>query len=107
MSLFEILGEQAAIERIQWFILGREPRALTWRGWYVGITADPSNRVYEEHRASMQDSIIVAVESEQVARAVERFFINEKGTAGGPGGGENPRFVYAFKLRSDTNPALR
>ncbi len=107
MSLFDILGKAAAIEKIQWFIASREPTPIPWGNWYVGISAEPSQRVYGEHNALIQDSIIVAVESEEAARSVEKFFVELKSTAGGLGGGLDPRFVYAFKMRPDTVPPLK
>jgi len=105
-SIFDILGRDAAIGRILGFIQSAEPTP-TWSGWYIGITNDPNRRLYEEHSASVSGSIVVAVESEAVARSVEKFFIEIYGMAGNPGGGDAPRFVYAFKMGPDTNPPLR
>ena len=102
-SIFDILGRDPAIGRILGFVQLSEPAPI-WGEWYVGITDDPNRRLYEEHRASVSGSIAVAVESEAVARSVEKFFIEVYGMAGNPGGGENPRFVYAFKMRPDTDP---
>jgi hypothetical protein len=107
MSLFNILGREDAIKAITKFIQRRESKSISWDGWYVGITADPNERVYEVHKASRYDSIIVAIESAEAARSVEKYFKEDMGTAGDLGGGMNPRFVYAFKLRPDTDPPLR
>jgi hypothetical protein len=103
MSIFDILGKEAAINEIAKFIQGRERRPL-WNRWYVGVTDNPSRRLYAEHNASSNESIVLTVESEAVARSVEKFFVERYGTAGNPGGGENPRFVYAFKMMPQTRP---
>jgi hypothetical protein len=106
MSRFDILGKEEAIEKIIGFIQGADAEPI-WSNWYVGITENPSRRLYEEHRASISGSTYVVVESERVARGVEKFLIETYGMGGNPGGGDNPRFVYAFKMRTDTEPPLK
>jgi len=105
MSRPDNLGKDAAIETIIRFVQTLEPAPI-WSEWYVGITADPKKRLYEEHKAPFTRSIYIAVESEGIARSVEKFLIESYGMAGNPGGGENPRFVYAFKKTATTDPPL-
>lgn len=105
MSIFEILEKEAAIEEIQRHILNLEPPDFTdWHSWYVGITDDPARR-HKEHTVAVGNFKVVCVQSEEIARSVENFFIEHNGTDGGEGGGASPRFVYAFKKTSYTNPA--
>lgn len=65
--------------------------------WYVGIT-DDLNRRKGEH-ASEGESVTCwqgwKADSEQIARDVEKHFL-DKGCKGGPGGGTNPTYVYIF-----------
>jgi len=98
MNLFDVKDIEGAIKEISRFILGQDSQPVDWKNWYVGVTAEPSQRVYGEHKASRYQSVVVAVESEQAARSVERYFIEERGTLGNLVGGTHPRYVYAFRL---------
>ena len=104
MSVWDILGKEAAIAEIAKFIQSKE-REPVWSRWYVGVTDNPSRRLLDEHNAPRNESIVVAIESEEVARSVEKFFIEHFRTAGNPGGGERPSFVYAFKMTPQTRPS--
>ena len=106
MSRADSLGKDAAIEAIIRFIQSLEPAPI-WNTWYVGITDDPSRRLFEEHKASYTKSIYFSLDSAATARSVERLLIDGYGMDGRPGGGEYPRFVYAFKKLPDTDPPLR
>ena len=105
MSLFDMLGKDAAVEKIIRFIQSTE-EAPIWNDWYVGITDDVTRRLYEEHRASYNKSTYVSVDSAATARSVEKFLIERYGMDGRPGGGENPLYVYAFRKLRDTEPPL-
>jgi len=103
MSLFDLLGKDAAIEKIIRYIHSSEPTPL-WNDWYVGITDDVSRKLFEEHRAHYIKSIYVSVDSVATARSVGRFLINSYGMDGKADGVEYPKFVYAFRKFPDTNP---
>ena len=105
MTLFAMLGKDAAIEKIIRFIHSTEPTPL-WNDWYVGITNDVTRRLYEEHRAPYNKSIYVSVDSAATARSVGRFLVNSYGMDGRADGAEFPRFVYAFRKLPDTDPPL-
>lgn len=58
--------------------------------WYVGIAASPRDRLFNDHnvRENGDAWIFREAASSAVAREVEYFFINVKGTHGGAGGGD-------------------
>ena len=103
MSLFEILGKDAAIEKIINYIYSTEPAPI-WNNWYVGITGDVSKRLYQEHRAPYYKSVYVSVDSAATARSVKEFLISRFGMDGRPEAGEYPWYVYAFRKTPDTDP---
>ncbi len=74
------------------------------KGWYVGIAADPKERLFNEH--GVKDAWIHREAlSASAARAIETYFIERLGTDGGSGGGdEKSKYVYAYKKKPHTNP---
>ena len=82
-----------------------ENRGGAFSSWYVGIAADARDRLFNDHSVEEEADkwIIRKATSSSVARTVEKYFIEEKGTKGGPGGGdENSKFVYAYKIQRHT-----
>ena len=75
-----------------------------WSSWYVGITADPEQRLFNDHNVDRKGAwIYVPCDSADVARDVEAYFIDILGTKGGGGGGDNAsKFVYAYTITSST-----
>jgi hypothetical protein len=76
-----------------------------YSNWYVGITADPEKRLFQDHDVPREDHwwIYRKTASEDIAREVEEYFIDVLGTAGGGGGGDgNSVYVYAYKRTSIT-----
>jgi len=73
--------------------------------WYVGIATDPEKRLYEDHNVDKNGlSIWRETENSNIAREIEKYFIEEIGTDGGTGGGDNTtKFVYAYKKTTYTN----
>ena len=72
-----------------------------YRNWYVGIAANPRDRLFSNHNVSEQFGSWIYREAanDAVARNVEQHFVNQKGTQGGSGGGDfRTRYVYAFKI---------
>lgn len=76
-----------------------------YRDWYVGITSNPRQRLFNDHRVDEGYGWIYApADSNQIARFVEGYFLN-LGCDGGSGGGDNSSTtVYAYKKTSYTNP---
>ena len=82
-----------------------ENRGGAFSSWYVGIAADARDRLFNDHSVEEEGDkwIFRKATSSSVARTVEKYFIEEKGTKGGPGGGdENSKFVYAYKSQRHT-----
>lgn len=73
--------------------------------WYVGIASDPQNRLFQDHNVSKENGwwIYQKASSDTDARAIEKFFLEQKGTQGGPGGGDSSTcFVYAYRITDHT-----
>ncbi len=71
-----------------------------YSAWYVGIAANPKNRLFSEHRVDQhRDAWIFSdAGSEAAARLIEKHFI-ALGCRGGDGGGSiATRYVYAFRM---------
>ena len=87
--------------------VGWERDSEDFPNWYVGITANPEVRLFNDHSVNEDDKndwIWKQAEDNQVAREVERHLIEKRGTQGGPGGGDDRSlFVYAYRMSSHTN----
>ncbi len=101
----DILGPQDAAAELLNFVLTHDQKPIAWSNWYVGISGNPVERL-KVHRAIEGQYSVVGVESGTVARAIEKFFIEFYHMGGYPCGGDDPRFVYVFKKRPDTDPPL-
>ena len=78
-----------------------------YKDWYVGITSDPTKRLFSDHCVNERVDawIFRTYSSDLAARSAEDYFIKTLGTDGGPGGGTNPcACVYAYKKVSYTKP---
>jgi hypothetical protein len=72
------------------------------RRWYAGIASDPKHRLFSDHNVDPSGYWIVSpMLSEAEARAAEALLL-KRGFEGGSGGGNNPRFVYAFLVTNST-----
>ena len=74
--------------------------------WYVGIASDPEDRLFGEHNVSEEKDHwhYIPADSEAIARAVEKHFLNA-GCDGGPGGGDaSSKFVYVYLKSAKTDP---
>ena len=72
--------------------------------WYVGIAADPRDRLFNDHNVDEENGIWIYREalSTYDAREIERAYL-ATGHDGGPGGGDdNSVFVYAFVKAQST-----
>jgi hypothetical protein len=78
-----------------------------YEAWYVGISSDAHDRLFNQHgvREEGDWSIYETATSSEFAREIESYFVNIRGTDGGPGGGdENADMVYAYKKAAHTDP---
>ena len=72
--------------------------------WYVGVAADPRERLFNDHAVNEQTDAWIhdTCLSTREAREIEHYFITQ-GTRGGPGGGDpDTKSVYAYKITSRT-----
>ena len=75
--------------------------------WYVGISEDPRDRLFNQHNVDEKNDywIFRTASSTDVARRIERYFVDILGTDGGLGGGDvDARAVYAYKKKAHTDP---
>lgn len=79
----------------------------SYSSWYVGITGDPKVRLFEQHDVHENGDNWIWKEagSNQEARNIESYFVNDLGTSGDTGGGDDSSvYVYAYKMNSHTEP---
>lgn len=72
--------------------------------WYVGIAADPEQRLFNDHGVSKNSGawIWIRAASADDARAAEKSLL-ALGMTGGPGGGdEESDCVYGYRITSTT-----
>ena len=81
-------------------------RGGSYSEWYVGIATDPETRLFNDHNVNRDTDkwIYKKADSEQMARDVEVYFLNQLKTDGGTGGGNIPNFVYAYRKSNHTEP---
>ncbi|MBN2026593.1 MAG: hypothetical protein JW854_07545 [Actinobacteria bacterium] len=82
-------------------------RGGPYPSWYVGISSNPRMRLFEEHSVREEGNpwIYRTAFDSTIARRIEAYFIDNLGTDGGPGGGdEASTAVYAYKKQPHTNP---
>lgn len=75
--------------------------------WYVGVSKAARDRLFNQHGVKEKgDSWVYrTASSSKIAREVEAHFVNELGTDGGTGGGdETATMVYAYKKARHTDP---
>jgi len=78
-----------------------------YRAWYVGVSKDPRDRLFNGHGVHEQGDwwIYRQAYSSAAARRVEAYFVQQRGTDGGSGGGdEDADYVYAYKKAAHTRP---
>lgn len=84
---------------------------ITWNkpftSWYVGITAEPNQRVFIAHGVrndNLHGWIVRECQNSNDARNIEEYFVNTVGTKGNVGGGDDKsNFVYAYEITNYTN----
>ena len=73
--------------------------------WYIGITKDLDEGLFQIHKVEETGNwISFGADTDEVAKKVERYFLNKK-TDGNPKDlEENTRIVYVYKKNSNTTP---
>jgi hypothetical protein len=73
--------------------------------WYVGITKDLEEELFQLHKVEENGIwISFGADTDEVAKKVEKYFLDKK-TDGNPIDlEENTRIVYVYKKNSDTTP---
>jgi hypothetical protein len=72
--------------------------------FYIGISENAVRRLFEEHHVDMKNSwwIYTTAESSEVAREIEKHYL-DLGMRGGTGGGdENSKMVYCYVVTPTT-----
>lgn len=79
--------------------------SIAYSQWYVGIAADARDRLFRGHAVDEKNGVWIygTATSSDVARRVERYFLDVVGTGGGPGGGDDKtNMVYAYRITNTT-----
>jgi len=76
-----------------------------YAGWYVGITKDINERLFEYHNVTKNTGtyIYYTAPSSEIAREIEKYFLAH-GADGGTGGGnkEDTDIIYIYKITNYT-----
>lgn len=74
-----------------------------YREWYVGLAANPQERLFDGHNVSQKDGAWIHRDagSGLMAKDIETIFL-KKGCKGGPSQKDSPRHVYAYKMTRTT-----
>lgn len=91
------------INEITNYINSSCPNNTPYSQLYIGIATDAEDRVFKDHCVDKDKDvwIICPSDTEQIARDVEKHFLN-LGMDGGPGGGNDIQYVYCFLQNSHT-----
>lgn len=85
--------------------LSKSPKRY-YRDFYIGITDNINERLFGYHQVNKQTDwwIFCAGDSEDIARKVEKYYI-DKGMRGNPGGGKGKgktKIVYCYEITNNT-----
>ena len=97
------MNKQDVISRIKDYI---SSNGGSYSEWYIGIASSPRERLFNDHNVNEKIDawIYQQAESENEAREIEKFFLDNLRTDGGSGGGINPDYVYAYLKNNHTDP---
>lgn len=100
MSIATLPSSQQLMQEIANYISGF---GGYWSDWYVGIAADPQDRLFIDHSVDRNGAWIYrGCLSSREARSIEDYFLR-LGMKGGAGGGDwSTTAVYAYKITSLT-----
>ena len=91
---------QRIVADIQRHVADAGGGAEDYAKWYCGISADPTDRLFRDHRVSREEEwwIYRKADSTQDARETERHLLDQ-GFQGGSGGGDaGAVYVYAYQI---------
>ena len=79
---------------------------VAYRSWYVGIAAESTRRLFDEHGVQKENGwwIFRTSSSAAEARRIEKRLLTIGCDGGGGGGDESTRAVYAYKKGAGTQP---
>ena len=99
---YHIMDYNTVIKRIQTYMSKFEG---DYSDWYVGITKDLDEGLFQLHKVEENGIwISFGADTDEVAKKVEKYFLNKK-TYGNPIVlQEDTRIVYVYKKNSDTTP---
>lgn len=98
------MDKETIISEISDYLLSSCPKGTTCNQIYVGIAADAEDRLFNGHAVDKENDVWIyrTASSDNVAREIEKHFL-DLGFDGGPGGGdENTKKVYCFLKNSHT-----
>jgi len=74
-----------------------------YREWYVGIAANPGQRLFVGHNVSQEGGAWIYRDAGSVsmAKTIEAIFL-KKGCKGGQISSDSPHYVYAYKMTRTT-----
>lgn len=81
-------------------------KGIAYQNSYIGITSDINNRLFIDHNVSKKSGhwTYRTASSNDIAREVEKYFLNEGMDGGGGGGDYTSKIVYAYKKTPNTDP---
>ena len=99
---YHIMDYNTLIKRIQTYMSKFEG---DYSDWYVGITKDLDEGLFQLHKVEENGIwISFGADTDEVAKKVEKYFLDKK-TDGNPVVlEEDTRIVYVYKKNSDTTP---
>lgn len=77
-----------------------------YKDWYIGITSDGKQRLFNDHGVNegIDSWIFAPADTNDIARSIEKYFLDQ-GCDGGTGGGDyTSKTVYAYRKNYHTNP---
>lgn len=99
---YHIMDYKTVIKRIETYMKKFEG---DYPDWYIGITKELDEQLFEIHKVD-ENGVWIAfgADTEEVAKKVEKYFL-EKKTDGNPIAlEEDARIVYVYKKNSKTTP---
>ena len=99
---YHIMDYQTVVKRLETYMSKFEG---DYSDWYIGITKDLEEGLFQLHKVEENGIwISFGADTDEVAKKVEKYFLDKK-TDGNPKDlEENTRIVYVYKKNSNTNP---
>jgi len=99
---FHIMDYNTVIKRMETYMSKFEG---DYSDWFVGITNDLDEGLFQKHKVEETGSwISFGADTDEIAKKIEKYFLNKK-TDGNPIDlEENTRIVYVYKKNSNTTP---